>query len=156
MASALEVVFGPLTVWVAPTGTAFPATNAAPAGGTVPRKVTRSAESLLIEFTLVDLTPEQYAKILNDATVTTTVGPPATKSFNLMQGTTVAQFALLARGVSDALGATLPAQYQVPIAYQASSPKPSFQKDKPAGLDCQFAPLEDPALGMGSLVIQTA
>lgn len=186
---ALEVVSGPLTVYVAPVGTAFPAVNAAPAGawfelgtngaknydepgvvvthnqtisewrpagGTVARKAFRSAEDMLIEFTLVDLTPEQYAKILNDATVTTTVGPPATKSFNLMQGTTVATFALVARGSSDALGATLPAQYQVPIVYQASSPKPSYQKDKPAGLDIQYKPLEDTALGMGSLVIQTS
>src|SRR5436309_688644 len=35
-----------------------------PAGGTGARKVFRSAESLLIDFELIDLTPEQYAKIL--------------------------------------------------------------------------------------------
>src|SRR3954465_12985182 len=109
MAAPFEVVAGPLTVFVAPVGTAFPLVNAAPPGtrfklgtngpdnfeengvmvthnqtlnpwrsaaSTVARKVFRSGEEFLLEFTLVDLTIEQYAKVMNDATVSTTVGPP--------------------------------------------------------------------------------
>lgn len=115
----------------------------------------RSAESFLLGFTLVDLTPEQYAEILNAATVTTAAGPPAIKSFNLEQGTTVSLFALLARGKSP-VNDTLNAQFQVPIVYQSASPKPVFMKSAPAGLDCEFTALKDPSLGIGSLVIQTA
>jgi hypothetical protein len=98
------------------------------------RKVFRSAEEFLIDFELVDLTIEQYAKILNDATVTTTVGPPAIKDINLLQGLTVKTFALLARGVSP-VNDTLPAQYQVPIVYEAESPSPVYSKGaRPARL----------------------
>lgn len=188
MAVPYEVIVAPLTVYVAPVGTAFPAVNAAPggswfklgtngsknynakgvtvthnetlgtftpAGGTAPRKVFRTDEQTLIEFELVDLTIEQYAKLLNDATVTTTVGPPAIKDINLMQGLTVATFALLARGVSPLLD-TLPAQYQVPIVYEAASPSIVYAKGTPAALDCQFAALEDAMLGFGKLVVQTS
>jgi hypothetical protein len=109
----------------------------------------------MIEFTLDDLTPEQYAKAINDATVTTAAGPPAIKSINLQMGLTVAVFALLARGVSP-VNDSLPAQYQVPIVYNASSPKPAYRKEGPAGLDLQYTALEDAALGFGSWVAQTA
>ena len=183
-----EVVAGPLTVWLAPVGTAAPAVNAAPsgtwfklgtsgtknydeagvvvthtqnlvqwrpAGSTGARKVFRTSEDFMVEFTLDDLTPEQYAKALNDATVTTAAGPPAIKSINLQMGLTVAVFALLARGTSP-VNDSLPAQYQVPIVYQASSPKPSYRKDGPAGLDLQYTALEDATLGFGSWIAQTA
>jgi hypothetical protein len=188
MAAPYEVITGPLTVYVAPVATAFPAVNAAPGGGwfklgtngtknydepgvtvthdqtvgkftpagsTAARKVFRTAEQLLIEFSLADLTIEQYAKIMNDATVTTTVGPPATKDINLQLGLAVTTFALLARGVSP-ISDALPAQYQVPIVYQAASPKPVYSKTGVAMLACQFEALDDLALGFGKLMIQTA
>jgi hypothetical protein len=125
------------------------------AASTLARKVFRSAEELLLEFTLVDLSIAQYAKVMNDATVNTTAGPPATQDFNLMLGTSVATFAMIARGVSP-VNDTLPAQYQVPIVYQGASPTPAFKKDVPAGLDVQFAALKDQALGAGKFVVQTA
>jgi hypothetical protein len=183
-----EVVVGPYTVYVAPVGTVFPATNAAPAGawiklgtsgaknyddkgvtvshhqtiqrwkpagGTGNRKAWRSAESFTVEFDLVDLTLEQYGVILNNAAVTTQVGPPATKTIQLQQGIIVATFALLARGNSP-YNETLPAQYQVPIAFQAADPAPVFSLGAPSGLACSWEALEDPALGFGSLVDQTA
>lgn len=188
MSAPYEVICNPLTVYLAPVGTAFPATNAAPsgswfklgtsgtknydekgvtvthsqtvatwtpAGGTGARKAYRTAESLAIDFELVDLTAEQYAEILNGATVTTAAGPPATKSFNLQQGLSVALFALLARGVSP-INDSLPAQYQVPIVYQAANPAPVYSKGAPAGLACQFVSLEDATAGFGTLVLQTA
>jgi hypothetical protein len=188
MAAPFEIVASPLTVYVAPVGTAFPAVNAAPggswfklgtsgtknydekgvtvshsetintftpAGGTAPRKAWRSAEGLAIDLELVDLTIEQYAKILNDATVTTTVGPPAIKDINLMQGLTVKNLALLCRGLSP-VDESLAAQYQVPICYESASPSPSYRKDQPASLACQFTALEDATLGFGKLIVQTA
>lgn len=129
-----------------------------PVGGTGARKAWRTAESMTIEFTLVDLSTEQYAKILNDATVTTvasSTGIPGTKSFNTQQGTTVALFALLARGVST-VSDTLAAQYQVAMCYQAGNPAPVYKKGQPAGLACQFDVLEDATLGFGKWINQTA
>lgn len=129
-----------------------------PAGSTAPRKAFRTSESLLIELDLVDLTAAQYAQILNDASVTDTsagVGQAGQSSFDLLQGTTVSLFALLARGVSPH-DPSMNAQYQVPIVYQATAPKPVFMKGTPASLACQFAALEDDTDGFGTLVIQTA
>jgi hypothetical protein len=176
------------TVWVAPVGTAFPATNASPggswfelgtagnknydepgvvvtnsqsiaswkpAGGTAPRKVARTDEGMLCELTVVDMTVEQYAKIINNATVTTTAGPPATKSFSLMQGITVQQFAVLIRSI-DAYGASLNQQFQINAGYNASSPKLAFQKDKPVGIDVQLTGLDDGSGSPWTFVAQTA
>lgn len=126
------------------------------AGGTGVRKVFRSAEDLSIEFELVDLTVEQYAKILNDASVTTAAGPPATKSFSLLQGLTVASFALIARGSSSAYGDSLPAQYQVPACYQSANPQPVYEKAAPVGLAISFAALEDVSNGYGIYIAETA
>jgi hypothetical protein len=129
-----------------------------PAGGTGPRKAFRTEEDLTIGFTLVDLTPEQYAKVINNATVTTTaagVGTPGTKSFDLQRGLSVATFALLARGLST-VNDSLAAQYQVPLAYEGGEPAPTYEKGEPAGLELEFHALEDATLGFGKLVIQTA
>lgn len=188
MSAPYEIVAAPLTVYVAPVGTAFPAVNAAPggswfklgsngtknydakgvtvthnetiqsftpAGGTAKRKVFRTDEQFLIDFDLVDLTIEQYAKIMNDATVNVTAGPPATKDFNLQQGMTVTTFALLARGVSS-VNDQLPAQYQVPLAYENGATKPVYAKSAGTALAVQFEALEDAVLGFGKLVVQTA
>lgn len=128
-----------------------------PAGSTAARKAWRTAEELLIDFELVDLSSAQYAKVLNNATVSQEaagIGDPGQDDFNLLQGVDVALFALLARGLST-YDASLAAQYQVPIVYQAASPKPVFMKGNPAGLAIQFAALEDDTLGFGKLVIET-
>lgn len=188
MSAPFEIICNPLTVYLAPVGTAFPATNAAPsgswfklgtsgnknydekgvtvthsqtvakwtsAGSTGARKAYRTAEALTLDFELVDMTIEQYAEILNGAAVTTQAGPPATKTINLQQGLAVTLYALLARGVSP-ISDTLPAQYQVPIAYQAGNPAPVYSKGAPAGLAVTFDTLEDATLGFGQLLVQTA
>lgn len=188
MSAPYEVIVAPLTVWVAPVGTAFPVTNAnppgtwfklgtngtknydekgvtvthhetvntfTPAGSTAPRKAFRVSEALTIEFELVDLTIEQYAKVLNDATVNVTVGPPATKDINLLQGLNVTTFALLARGNSP-INDSLPSQYQVPVVFESAEPSVVYSKGAPAALDVQFTALEDLTLGFGKLLVQTA
>lgn len=129
-----------------------------PAGSTAARKAFRTEESLMIEFTLADISAAQYARILNDAAITQTAagaGTPGTDEFDLLQGLDVTRFALLARGVSPADN-DLAAQYEVPICYQGASPAPVFRKGEPAGLACQFIALEDDSAGFGQLVIQTA
>lgn len=129
-----------------------------PVGTTAARKAWRTAESLMVECTLVDLSPAMYAKVLNDASVTTTApsaGTPGTKKFDLQMGSDVALFAVLARGTST-VDDSLSAQYEVPIAYQAANPAPVYKKGAPAGLAIQFAVLEDATYGFGKLTIQTA
>lgn len=188
MSAPFEVLVGAYTVWLAPTGTAAPATNAAPsgswikvgtsgtdnydekgvtvkhsqtvgtwtpAGSTAPRKAYRTAESLEIDLTLVDLSMAQYAQALNNATVSTQVGPPATQTFSLLQGTTVQLFSLLARGASP-VNDQLSAQYWVPIVFQNGNPSPVFSKGAPAGLDLSFMALKDSTNGFGTYVAQTA
>lgn len=188
MGAPYEIICNPLTVYLAPVGTAMPAVNAAPSGswfklgtsgaknydekgvtvehdqtigkftpaaGTVARKAYRTAEDLKVVFDLVDMTIEQYAMVLNNASVTTAAGPPAIKSIPLQQGLTVATFALLCRGVSP-ISDALPAQYQVPIVYQEANPTVVYSKGAPAALACEFHVLDDLTNGSGLLVIQTA
>lgn len=173
-----EILAGPLTVWLAPVGTAFPLLNAAPAvawiklgangdknydeggvevshsqkieqarpaGTTGPVKAWRTEEDFMISLTLWDITLEQYKVVLNAAAITTTAagtGTPGTKKVGLTRGGDVATYALLARGLSP-YGDSYVAQYEVPIVYLSSDPKPAFKKGKPAGLAMEFTALED-------------
>lgn len=110
------------------------------AGATGPVKAFRTEEGLVIEFTLLDVTLETYAKALNDQIVTNETG---TKALKLHRGPNVATHALLARGPS-AYGDDLPAQYEVPVVFQNGNPAPVFRKGNPAGLLFSFVALEDP------------
>lgn len=173
-----EIIGSPLTIWLAPVGTAFPAVNIAPsgswtllgtggdknyteegvqvmhdqtlnevftAGSTGARKVFRPRESFKLGVTLLDLNLAQYGNVLGTVT---TVAPGAgtigTKKVGLNRGSTVALFALLARGPSP-FAAGMNAQFEVPRCYQSGNPRPTFSKGNPAGLAMEFAALEDPA-----------
>lgn len=189
-----EIVAHPLTVYLAPVGTAFPAVDATPAvawqrlgaglenygddGVTVshpqtvekwrgqsvqPVKAFRTEEDLIIAFTLHDVSAATYARILNDATVTQTaagVGTPGTSAFPLARGSSIATYALLARGKSPANN-DLTAQYQVPYCYPDGEPEVVYQKGEPAGLEFELHALVDRNATsererFGRLVIQTA
>lgn len=191
MPAPFEIIAKPLTLYLAPVGTAFPNIDAAPAaawvkvgtsgdknyeedgvtvshdqsiegfrpaGGTGLRKVFRTEEDLAIGVTLADLSPDQYAKAINNAAVTTVAaatGVAGQKHFSLQRGLEVALFALLARGkstVNDAFNA----QYEVPIAYEGGSPAPVHSKGAAAGLELSFMAIEDDVLGFGKLRNQTA
>lgn len=190
-AQAVEVVAGPLTVYVAAVGTAMPAVDTAPsgswtklgtygtrnyeesgvivetnqtiaqwrtAGGTLARKAYRTAEDVIVRFMLADLSSAQYAKVLNDAAITTapaSTGVPGTKKFSLVQGKSVALFALVARGVSP-VDPALSAQWELPVAYNSGSPKPAFVKGAPAALECIWTALEADDGSLPGLTIQTA
>jgi len=174
-----EVIAAPATIYVAATGTAFPAIDAAPGGSwtqlgtsgdenygeegvtaaheqtiqqwrglgnTGPKKVFRTEENLRISFVLVDLTLEQFAKLLNDVTVTDTAAGAGTaghRSIPLRQGPDVTRYALLARGPSP-YGNGWNMQWEIRICYQGGNPTPVFRKGQPAGLQCEFIAIEDP------------
>jgi hypothetical protein len=181
-----EIIAGPADVWVAAVGEAFTDVDDAVAGTWVslgktegginvthdqdiellyadqrsgPQKAIRPREGLIIEFSIMELTLERYAKLLNNATVTADAGPPATKTIKLYQNFDVVQYALLVRGPSPYTNGNL--QYNVPVVVQTESPETSFVKDDKSILSAAFTALEDPnaataADRFGSLVAATA
>jgi hypothetical protein len=132
-------------------------------GSTGPRKVLREQETQMVSFTLLDLSPEQYAKVLNDAAVTAVAaaaGTPGYKKMALRRGTSVSEFAVLVKGAVSTEGDGFSSQYQVPRAYMASEPEPVFEKGKIAGLAVELEALEDPNAAdgdeFGHLIVQDA
>lgn len=114
------------------------------ADSTVPRKAFRTEEDLLISVTLADMSPEMYAKVINDAAVTTIaadVSRTGEQSFSLYRGTQAATFALLARGMS-AVDNGLVAQYEVETVIEDGNPAPVYTKGTPALLECQFRAID--------------
>ena len=132
-------------------------------GSTGPIKVVRIEENLTIEMVLEDLSIDQYAKVINNATVTTVAaatGVAGSKEFPLHQGQDVATFALLCRGKSP-YGDNWNMQYEVPVVYQAENPAPVFKKGEAAGLKLTFKAIEDPnaateAERFGKVIAQNA
>lgn len=117
-------------------------------GTTGPRKAWRTAEDLMIRFTMLDVTLEHYKRALNDNPVTTTAAGAGTAGFKklgLRQGLDVATLALLVRGDASAYGDGYKGQYELPVCFQSGSPEPVYRKGQPAGLALEFTALEDPA-----------
>src|SRR4051794_8094622 len=75
-----------------------------PAGSTMPTKRFRTAESFEMKVNLVDLSPDVYAKVMNDAHVTDVAagsGIAGESYFDLFRGDQVNSFAVIARGQSS-------------------------------------------------------
>lgn len=122
-------------------------------------KTWRQEEDLSVEFTVYDMTVENYAKALNNLAVTTigaSGGVTAAKSTPMLQGYDVALFALLLRSSYNALGDSFVTQYWIPVVAQAATPEPVFKKGEPAGLKFEFKALQDLTNGFGKYRIQTA
>lgn len=118
---------------------------ARPAGRTGPVKAWTSEEDFMISIGLWDLSLEQYQYALAGVAPTTVaagVGTAGYKKMGLSRGVEVAQYALLARGISP-YGDSFNMQFEVPRVYQSGSPKPTFGKGKPAALQLEFSALED-------------
>jgi hypothetical protein len=132
-----------------------------PAGSTGPVKALRTAENLIVRFTLWDLLLEQYKLAFNQNAVATTAAGSGTAGFkevDLYRNLDVATLALLVRGPSPE-GSGWNSQYEIPVCYQSASPAPTFAKGAPAGLSLEFTALEDPnaasaAKRFGRIVVQ--
>ena len=166
-----EVVAGPLEVYFAPTGTAYPAIagTVPPAwthiglteGGvrvghpqtvveisadqvTGPIKAVRSEEGLEITFSIVNLTLERYAIALNRAIAGPTTGA-GDKSLPLYRGGfQVNTFRFLARGNNLSPYADKHMQFEVPVVFEAGSPEAGFTKDDKAMLEVSLHAIVDP------------
>lgn len=128
-------------------------------GTTAVQKVWRTNEQLEIAVTMADVTPTSYALALNDVAVTTvnaTTGVAGEQDVPLLQGTSVAVYAMIAVGIS-ALNNSMAAQYAVPALYQSSNPAPVGKLGAPMELALTFATLLDPnGGGFGNLRQQSA
>lgn len=112
------------------------------AGGITPRKKWRTDEGMQVAFDLVDLSPKQYALIMDNAAVTTVTGAAGEQWFQLKRGIAVHFYALLLRGVST-LNEEKEGQYEISTCAQMSNPAPKFAlKGGPAMLALQFDVLE--------------
>ncbi len=183
-----SILVGSGKIYLAAVGTAFPAVNAAPGalwtdlgefdGGVTKTysqtldqhrvdsetgvvKATRSEEDVVFAVSLAEATLENLAKILDDQTVASAVGPPAIKEIGTYRGAKVQEYAVLFRGESPYM-ADGPAQYQLPRGYvSGSSIGMAYVKDSKTLIPIEISALVDPlaatnAVKFGKLVAQTS
>jgi hypothetical protein len=121
------------------------------AGSTLPRKLFRTEEDVRIEATLADLSAEQYAKTINDNTVTTVAagaGTAGEKGFSLVRGLFVATYALLARGPSPAMADGF-SQYEIDSVAAIGAKQLTYTKGQPALLAAEFRTIDAAGSGEG-------
>ena len=173
-----QIIAGVVDLYVAPVESTFPLVDATPGtewrklghtdGGvkvmhsqtivelrtdqvTAPVKGVRSEEGLEISFSLAEVTPENYAMVLNQSVA----GPStdiatADKIITLYRGGFgVETFAFLARGAHLSPEGDFNLQYEVPAVYQSASPEVDYTKDAKALLACAFT-------AMGALAFEDA
>lgn len=165
-----EIIVGVGRVYVAAVGTAFPDTDETPGASwtdlgstdddgvtvnhvrerevhfkgssTLPQKATLTESREEITFNLCEITPERYAKALDNATVTTVAagsGTPGTRYFRIEPADV--QFAMLIRGPSP-LGDYY-AQYEYARVSPMEGAEVQYQKGEKAVLPCSFQAFED-------------
>ena len=131
-----------------------------PVGLTAGRKAFRTEEELTIEFNLVDITVTQYARVLNQAVVTTTAagsGTGGNLNMPLMQGLNVSMYAMLLRATGTSpYGDGWNTQLDLPMVYQSGEPAPVFKKGEPAMLETEWQAMWDSTLGFGRYRAQNA
>lgn len=114
-----------------------------PAGSTSVKKRFRTGEGNLVKLNLIDVSPDMWAKVLNDQQVTTvapTLGQAGEKRFSLHRGDQVASFAVLARGVS-AVDNTLNLQFEYPKAFVSVNGETTFNKGVATALPVEIQPI---------------
>jgi hypothetical protein len=111
------------------------------------RKNFRTEEDLIIRFTLVDMTIEQYAIALNHNTVTDEAaasGVPGYRWAGLSRGTQITTKAMLIRGAVSPYATAMNMQYEVPLVQQIGSAQVTLAlPGQPAGLALEFMALVD-------------
>ncbi len=182
-----DIIAGPVDVYCAVVGTAFPDVSAAPAsawkklgtsgtssqdesgvtvshsqtidqirvaGVTGPVKAVRSASDLVISVSLLDISPEEYRRVLNDVTVASVSpgsGVGGQKKIGLSYGGSldVALYALIIRGSQSTEATAMNMQYQCPKVYQSGSPSVTFSKSASV-LAVEFTAIYDISAASGA------
>lgn len=190
MSSSLpfEQLTGTLTVYVAPVGEALPNVNATPGGNWYtlgptdgdqkishggaltffrdnehqgPVKAVRPEEMVIVTFTLVGLSLEDYARaIATQANLADATVGVAVRTLPLKRGATPAEFALLFKGTALSPYGAFPGYYYIPRGCFDGEPEAVFAKDGRPGLEVAFSALEDDtqaaANTLGFLRVQTS
>lgn len=115
-------------------------------GATGPRKFVRTTEDLKVTLNLVDLTLEEYTRIIADVAVATTAaggGAAGFKEINLLRGISVPEIAILLRADQSAYGDGWNTQYEIPRAVQTGSQSPTFVKGDAPMLVMEYSAVED-------------
>lgn len=116
------------------------------AGTTIPRKVFRTREDLIVTFTLYDIKAAEYSRVLNSNSVTTTAaasGVPGQRTVSFERGVQVEFNALLLRGALSPEQDDANVQYEVPRVYHNGSPEVVWTKGEATGLIFEFMALLD-------------
>ena len=127
-------------------------------GGTLPRKVARTEENMMVGFTLHDMTLEQYRLAVNSNAVATNAaasGVAGFKQLSLSRGPDVTVLSLLLRGPSPENDAWN-MQFEVPAAVEGGSPEAVFAKGEPAGLALEFSIIEATGGELPRVLVQHA
>ena len=131
-----------------------------PVGMTVPYKAYRTEEGLAIGFNLVDLSAAQFAKILDEATVTATAATtshPGYSTVQLLRGATVKTWALIARGTGlSPAGPTFNLQIEAKKVFQSGDAIEMKFAKAPTMLAVEFTALGLSDGTFADLVVQTA
>ena len=184
-----EMIRGvPLDIWLGPVAEAIPDVDNTPAGNFVTIGKTdgdqtldvqgpntywsdntqqgdtaavRPHEMVICTFTLIDLTLENQARIMDSVSdVTTDAGPPSVRQMPLQRGGVPANYVMLMRSLTASPYGAFPAMYVLPIGTFDSIEPLTFGQDQRAEFAVEFHVMADPtqAAGdeMGYLIAQDA
>jgi hypothetical protein len=129
-----------------------------PAGSTMPVKRFRTGENHLNKLNLVDIGPDAYAKVMNDADITTIAagaGVAGLKKFSLFRGDQVKSFAMVARGMSS-VDNDLNLQYVVSKTFVSVNGDAVFNKGVPVSLPVEIQSIRHSDTDLIEIQIQTA
>lgn len=115
-----------------------------------PRKATRPEEDKIFTATFVDMTLENYARILSAVgNVSAAAGPPAIKKLPLERGFDPTEYSLLFRVELQSPYGSLPAQYYIPRVVIDGSPSSTYAKDDRVAVEGAFMALVDETQSAG-------
>ena len=110
-----------------------------------PVQAVRPEEDVVVQFTLVGLTLENYARILSqvDAVKTDEVADPETRTLLMVRKFAPTEYALLLRGEAFSPYGAWPGICLIPCGVFDGEPQLTFAKDGRVGIEVEFRALED-------------
>lgn len=115
-------------------------------GSIATRKMFRTEQDIVIEFTLADASIENYARVFNDATIDLTSWR---RRIQLLMTADVAQFSLLVRGDGKSPYGAFNTQWWIPRASHDANIETKIVKGEPIGLAYRWTALVDDDYDLG-------